>query len=74
MDYDIGQCSIRPSATFVSPRCGSGLAATQPRLCCPDPALCWGEKNHCKSYMISCIKNDIIYDSIHDIIYDIRYD
>jgi hypothetical protein len=44
MDYDmmheiIGQCSIRPSATFGRPRCGSGLAATLPRLCCPDHAL-----------------------------------
>ena len=38
MDYDmtydiIDQCSIRPAAAFGSPRCGSGLAATLPRLC-----------------------------------------
>ncbi len=35
----IGQCSIRPAATSDSPCCGSGLAATLPRLCRLDPAL-----------------------------------
>ena len=46
MKYDIiGQCSmitsIRSNAAFQvgRPRRGSGLAATLPRLCCPDPAL-----------------------------------
>ncbi len=44
MGYDmihdiIGRCLIRPSATFGSLHCGSGLAAKVPRLCCPDPAL-----------------------------------
>jgi hypothetical protein len=44
VDYDmthdiIGQCSIRPSAIFGSPRCGSGLASTLPHFCRPDPAL-----------------------------------
>ncbi len=42
MDYDpgiIGQRSILPSATFGSPRCGSGLAAPIPHLCHPDPDL-----------------------------------
>ena len=40
MDYDIiGQCSIRSAAALRRPRCGSGLAATLPRLCRPGPAL-----------------------------------
>jgi hypothetical protein len=44
MDYDmtyyiIDRCSIRPAAALGSPRCGSGLAATLPRLCRPEPAL-----------------------------------
>ena len=40
MTYDIiGQCSIRPAAALGSLRCGSGLAATLPRLCRPEPAL-----------------------------------
>ena len=44
MDYDmtndaINLCSIRPAAAFGSPRCGSGLAATLPRLCRPKSAL-----------------------------------
>ena len=40
MTYDIiGQCSIRPAAALGSLRCGSGLAATLPRLCRPKPAL-----------------------------------
>ena len=40
MTYDIiGQCSIRPADTSGSSRCGSGLTATLPRLCRPDPAL-----------------------------------
>ena len=40
MTYDIiNQCSIRPAAAIGSPRCGSGLAATLPRLCRPEPAL-----------------------------------
>ncbi len=40
MTYDIiDQCSIRPAAALGSPRCGSGLAATLPRLCRPEPAL-----------------------------------
>jgi hypothetical protein len=40
MTYDIiDWCSIRPAAAFCSPRCGSGLAATLPRLCRPEPAL-----------------------------------
>jgi hypothetical protein len=46
MDYDmthnvVGQCSIRPSATFGRPRCGSSLAVSlpSPRLCRPEPAL-----------------------------------
>ncbi len=40
MTYDIiDQSSIRPAAALGSLRCGSGLAATLPRLCRPDPAL-----------------------------------
>ncbi len=40
MTYDIiSQCSIRPAAALGSLRCGSGLAATLPRLCRPEPAL-----------------------------------
>ncbi len=42
MNYDIiGKCSImiRSSAAFGGPRCGSGLAATIPPLCRPDPSL-----------------------------------
>ena len=40
MNYDIiGQCSIRCAAALRRPRCGSGLAATLPRLCRPGPAL-----------------------------------
>ncbi len=40
MTYDIiDQCSIRPAAALGSPRCGSGLAATLPRLCRPEPDL-----------------------------------
>jgi hypothetical protein len=40
MTYDIiDQCSIRPAAALGSLRCGSGLAATLPRLCRPEPAL-----------------------------------
>ncbi len=40
MTYDIiGQCSIRSSAAFGSPRCGSGLVATLLRLCRSQPAL-----------------------------------
>jgi hypothetical protein len=44
MDYDmtydiIHRCSIRPATTLGSPRCGSCLAATLPRLCSPEPAL-----------------------------------
>jgi hypothetical protein len=40
MNYDIiGQCSIRSTAALRRPRCGSGLAATLPRLCRPCPAL-----------------------------------
>ena len=40
MTYDIiDQCSIRPAAALGSPRCASGLAATLPRLCRPEPAL-----------------------------------
>ena len=44
MDYDmtydiIDRCSIRPAAASGSPSCGSGLAATLPRLCRPEPAL-----------------------------------
>ena len=35
----IGQCSIRSAAALRCPCCGSGLAATLPRLCRPDPAL-----------------------------------
>ena len=38
--YDImGHCSIRSAAALRRPRCGSGLAATLPRLCRPGPAL-----------------------------------
>ncbi len=40
MTYDIiDQCSIRPAAALGSPLCASGLAATLPRLCRPEPAL-----------------------------------
>ena len=40
MTYDIiNQCSIRPAAALGRPRCASGLAATLPRLCRPEPAL-----------------------------------
>ena len=40
MTYDIiDQCSIRPAAALGSPRCGSCLAATLPRLCRQEPAL-----------------------------------
>jgi hypothetical protein len=39
IDYDSSQCSIRSAAAWRRPRCGSGLAATLPRLCRPDPAL-----------------------------------
>ena len=40
MTYDIGGlCSIRPAAISGSSRCVSGLTATLPRLCRPDPAL-----------------------------------
>ncbi len=44
MDYDmnydiIGVCSICSAAVLRRPRCGSGLAATLPRLCRPGPAL-----------------------------------
>ena len=40
MNYDIiGQCSIRCAAALRRPRCGSGHAATLPRLCRPGPAL-----------------------------------
>ncbi len=40
MTYDIiDLCSIRPATTLGSPSCGSGLAATLPRLCRPEPAL-----------------------------------
>ncbi len=40
MTYDIiDLCSIRPATALGSPRCGSGLAATLPRLCRPEPAL-----------------------------------
>jgi hypothetical protein len=46
MDYDIsndiiGHCSIRSAAAaaFGHPRCCSGLAATLPCLCHPEPAL-----------------------------------
>ena len=40
MTYDIiDQCSIRPAAALGCPRCASGLAATLPRLCRPEPAL-----------------------------------
>ncbi len=40
MNYDIiGQCSISSAAALRRPRCGSGLAATLPRLCRPGPAL-----------------------------------
>ncbi len=35
----IGQCSIRSAAALRRLRCGSGLAATPPRLCRPGPAL-----------------------------------
>ena len=40
MTYDIiDRCSIRPAVALGSPRCGSGLTATLPRLCRPEPAL-----------------------------------
>ncbi len=42
MKYEIiGQCSILSNAAFRvgRPRSGSGLAATLPRLCCPNPGL-----------------------------------
>ncbi len=40
MNYDIiGHCSIRSTAALLRHRCGSGLAVTPPRLCCPGPAL-----------------------------------
>jgi hypothetical protein len=40
MNYHIiGQCSIRSAAALRRPRCGSGHAATLPRLCRPGPAL-----------------------------------
>ena len=40
MTYDIiGQCSICSAAALRRPRCGSGPAATLPRLCRPGPAL-----------------------------------
>jgi hypothetical protein len=40
MTYDIaGQCSISSAAALLRSRCGSGLAATLPRLCRPGPAL-----------------------------------
>ena len=40
MNYDIiGWCSICSAATLPRPSCGSGLAATLPRLCRPGPAL-----------------------------------
>ena len=40
MTYDIiDQCSIRPAAALGSLHCDSGLAATLPRLCRPEPAL-----------------------------------
>ena len=40
MTYDIiVQCSIRSTAALCRRRCGSGLAATLPRLCRPGPAL-----------------------------------
>ena len=35
----MGHCSIRSAAALRRPRCGSGLAATLPRLCRPGPAL-----------------------------------
>jgi hypothetical protein len=40
MTYNIiGQCAIRSTAALRRPRCGSGHAATLPRLCRPGPAL-----------------------------------
>ncbi len=40
MAYDIiSQFSIRFADALSRPRCGSGLAATLPRLCHPGPAL-----------------------------------
>jgi hypothetical protein len=42
MTYEIiGQCSIRSTTALRRrrPRCGSGQAATLPRLCRPGPAL-----------------------------------
>ena len=40
MTYNlIDRCSIRPAVALGSPRCGSGLTATLPRLCRPEPAL-----------------------------------
>ncbi len=40
MNYDIiGLCSICSAAAMRRPSCGSGLAATLPRLCRPGPAL-----------------------------------
>ncbi len=60
MIYDIiggmiGQYSIRSAAALRRPSCGSGLAATLPRLCRPGPALaeplspdplCLGDRHH----------------------------
>ncbi len=59
MDYDmtydiIDLCSIRPAATFGSPRCGSGLTATLPRLCHPEPALAETLALHCLSLGNRC--------------------
>ena len=40
MTYDIiDRCSIRPAVALGSPRCGSGLTATLPRPCRPEPAV-----------------------------------
>ncbi len=40
MNYNIkGLCSICSAAALRRPSCGSGLAATLPRLCRPGPAL-----------------------------------
>ena len=40
MTYNIiDRCSMRPAVALGSPRCGSGLTATFPRLCRLEPAL-----------------------------------
>ena len=63
MNYDIiGQCSIRSTASSRRPRCGSGLAATLPRLYRPGPALA----EHCQrsSIIITSSKSEALRNTI----------